>query len=84
MIVTDNSLYALAILAQKQNDDRALMEIIKRFEPKIKRSLQQTGYNNKEDLEQYIKLNMIKIIRSYDLNSLPSLTDYINLESQTA
>lgn len=60
-------LYELIIQA-KHDDKAAILEIIGRFEPKIKKSLHQTSLQNREDLKQELILKLIEVIQSFDLN----------------
>lgn len=59
-------LYDLLIQA-KSDDKTAILKIINRFEPKIKKSLQQTNVQNRDDLKQELITKFIEIIQSYDL-----------------
>lgn len=53
----------------KQNNPEALMEVIYRFEPKIKKSLCQTNVQNREDLKQELILQLIEVVYRFDLES---------------
>lgn len=68
-------LYTLMKRAQEK-DPEAIMLIFEIFRPKIEKSLYQTNLNNKNDLEQEIYFNLLKIIQNYDLNSLPTYFEY--------
>lgn len=61
-------LYDLLILA-RNNDNEAVLQIIHRFKPKIKKSLYQTSPNNREDLEQELITKFIEVIQSYEFVS---------------
>ncbi|MEK5183433.1 helix-turn-helix domain-containing protein [Paenibacillus sp. FSL P4-0288] len=61
-------LYELLVLARK-NDNDAVMQIIQRFKPKIKKSLYQTSPKNREDLEQELITKFIEVIQSYEFVS---------------
>lgn len=61
-------LYDLLVLAQHDDHD-AIVTIIQRFMPKIKKSLYQTSTNYREDLEQELITKCLEIIRSYKLLS---------------
>jgi hypothetical protein len=48
------------------------------LEPKIKKSLSQTSYQEREDLEQEIKLKMIEKYHNHKFNEAPKFWDLIN------
>lgn len=56
---------------QAKTDNHSLLKIIDLFSPKIKKSLKQTNYQNREDLEQEIKLKMIANIKEYEVDEIP-------------
>jgi len=62
-------LYDLLILARDNNDNDAVLQIIQRFKPKIKKSLYQTSLKNREDLEQELITKFIEVIHSYEFVS---------------
>lgn len=55
------------------DDPKSLEQIIERFEPKIKSMMRIINQNDKEDLAQDVKLRLIKNIRDYDIDSIPSI-----------
>jgi hypothetical protein len=57
----------------------ALEEIVNAFEPKIIHSLNQTSWQEREDLKQELILNIIIIVDSYDIDKNISIFDYISL-----
>ena len=50
-------------------------KVIRSFEPKIKKSLYLTRMENREDLEQELKIKLIRYVRDYSLESVPGLFD---------
>ncbi|WP_354142412.1 helix-turn-helix domain-containing protein [Brevibacillus brevis] len=60
------SLLTLVKRAQN-NDESAMVEIIERFEPKIRKSLRFTDISVREDIHQEIVFRMIKAVKSYRL-----------------
>ncbi|WP_186333694.1 helix-turn-helix domain-containing protein [Paenibacillus xylanexedens] len=52
----------------KANNPTVVLEIIKKFEPKIKKSLRQTSVQNREDLRQELVTKFIEVLYSYDIN----------------
>ncbi|RAT99234.1 helix-turn-helix domain-containing protein [Brevibacillus sp. Leaf182] len=58
------SLLTLVKRAQN-NDESAMVEIIERFEPKIRKSLKFTDIGVREDIHQDIIFRMIKAVKSY-------------------
>ncbi|EJL21023.1 helix-turn-helix domain-containing protein [Brevibacillus sp. BC25] len=60
------------------NDDNALIEIFKMFEPKIQKSLRVIKrHDMKEDYKQEVYLRIIKAVRKYDLENVPDFIQYI-------
>ncbi|MBO2536281.1 MULTISPECIES: helix-turn-helix domain-containing protein [Rummeliibacillus] len=62
------TLYQLAI--DSKNDTEAVEKILKAFKPKIKKSLQQTKFQNRVDIEQELELKLISIIKMYEVDEL--------------
>lgn len=60
------NLYQLTCKIQEGNED--IEEMTKLFTPKIKKTLLQTSFHHKEELEQELYLKLIKIVKEYDLN----------------
>lgn len=56
-------------------NEEALM-IIENFTPKIKQCLHQTSYQEREDLEQEIKLKIIEKLATQEFNDTPSFWDF--------
>jgi hypothetical protein len=50
-------------------------KVIRRFEPKIKKSLYLTRFENRDDLEQELKIKLIRYVRDYSLENVPGLFD---------
>ncbi|MCC2248969.1 hypothetical protein JUJ52_03225 [Virgibacillus sp. AGTR] len=53
-------------------------ELIEDFNWKIKQSLNNTSYQDREDLEQEIKLKIIEKIYTVEFNDPPTLWDFIS------
>jgi len=51
----------------KDNDHLAIIEILKLFEPKLKKSLHQVPPQDRDDLSQSIKLKIIEVIKNYPI-----------------
>ncbi|WP_342424621.1 helix-turn-helix domain-containing protein [Paenibacillus sp. FSL E2-0178] len=62
-----SQLYDLLTKA-KQEDNIAMLKIINRFEPKIKKSLYQTSIQNREDLKQELIVKFIEVVQTFELN----------------
>lgn len=58
-------MYELLQQAKEKNKD-ALLEIIIKFQPKIKKCLHQTTSQDREDLEQELVTKIIEVIHSFD------------------
>lgn len=72
--------HALLSLIQKakNEDEEAILFLIQKFSPKIMRSLQQTSYQEQEDLQQEIHLKIIEAVRKYDLEHIPDIWNFIH------
>lgn len=53
-------------------------QIIEQFKPKIKKSVQNTHFQEREDLEQEIKLKIIEKINDIEVNNPPSFWRILN------
>ncbi|WDF51214.1 helix-turn-helix domain-containing protein [Paenibacillus sp. KACC 21273] len=78
--------HALLSLIQKakNEDEEAILFLINKFSPKIMRSLQQTTYQEQEDLRQEIHLKIIEAVRKYDLEQIPDIWNFINPDDFSA
>ncbi|XJZ27539.1 helix-turn-helix domain-containing protein [Bacillota bacterium Lsc_1132] len=64
--------YMLIDLVKESKFNREAMEsVIKLFEPKLKKTLYMTNPNDRDDLEQELKMKMVSYIKEYDTNSVP-------------
>ena len=50
-------------------------KVIRSFEPKIKQSLYLTRLENREDLDQELKIRLIRYVRDFSLFNVPGLVD---------
>ncbi|MEK4539168.1 helix-turn-helix domain-containing protein [Peribacillus sp. FSL K6-1552] len=64
----DKILYQLAIDSKKNNE--AIETVLKFYTPKIKKTLLQTSLQNRNDLEQELRLKLVKMIKMYDLDEI--------------
>ncbi|MED4156666.1 helix-turn-helix domain-containing protein [Priestia aryabhattai] len=70
----DKNLYQLAYKAKEDNE--AVNKIIEMFRPKIKKTLLQTDFQNREDLEQELQLKLVKVIKMYDLEEIMGFWEF--------
>jgi hypothetical protein len=68
-----NALYEMVKEAQDNNYYE--VNVVRTFEPKIKKSLRLTQQENREDLEQELRIKVIGYLRSYSLEDVPGLFD---------
>ncbi|GLY12627.1 helix-turn-helix domain-containing protein [Pseudobacillus badius] len=61
----------LELVKKSKEDKQALQKIIELFEPKLRKSLTLTRYEEREDLEQELRCKLITCIRKYDIESTP-------------
>lgn len=60
----------------ENNYNEETLMIIENFTPKIKQCLYQTSYQEREDLEQEIKLKIIEKLATQEFNDTPSFWDF--------
>lgn len=72
-----SNLYHLMQKAQSKNPE-ALSKLLQMFEPKLKRSLLQTSKQDREDLEQELRIKIMEVIYKYDLESTPGYWEFKN------
>lgn len=60
----------------ENNYNEETLMIIENFTPKIKQCLHQTSYQEREDLEQEIKLKIIEKLATQEFNETPSFWDF--------
>lgn len=59
------------LVKDSKENKESLKVLVELFEPKIKKSLTLTNYQEKEDLAQELKCKLISCIQKYDINSTP-------------
>ncbi|MGR3766210.1 hypothetical protein [Rossellomorea sp. NS-SX7] len=68
-----NALYDM--VKEAQDNSRYEVNVVHTFEPKIKKSLRLTHQENREDLEQELRIKVIGYVRSYSIEDVPGLFD---------
>lgn len=66
----------MAILENQYNEDT--LTIIENFIPKIKQCLHNTDFQEREDLEQEIKLKIIEKLATVEFQNAPSFWDFFS------
>lgn len=66
----------MAILESRYNEEN--LTIIEDFIPKIKQCLHNTDYQEREDLEQEIKLKIIEKLATVQFQDAPSFWDFFS------
>ncbi|TQR31745.1 hypothetical protein C7Y47_14110 [Lysinibacillus sphaericus] len=66
----------MAILENQYNEDT--LTIIENFIPKIKQCLHNTDFQEREDLEQEIKLKIIEKLATVEFQDAPSFWDFFS------
>ncbi|MBU5355087.1 helix-turn-helix domain-containing protein [Paenibacillus barcinonensis] len=61
----------------RQNDTQAMESIIVKFKPKLQKSLYQTHLQNRNDLQQEIKLKIIEAVYRYNIEEVPSFLEFL-------
>lgn len=77
MFYMDENLYQLASKAKEDNE--AIEKIVKIFTPKIKKTLLQTSFQNRNDLEQELILKLVNLIKMYDLNEVVGFWEFYKI-----
>ncbi|WP_296979244.1 helix-turn-helix domain-containing protein [Thermobacillus sp. ZCTH02-B1] len=62
--------------AAQSGDQHALMEIVRRFDPLIKKVKRKMIFQEREDLEQEIVEKLIRVILAYDINVPADFTSF--------
>ena len=60
----------------QNNMNEEMLIIIENFTPKIKQCLHQTSYQDREDLEQEIKLKIIEKLTTKEFENTPSFWNF--------
>ena len=77
--------YLMKLLKKaKNNDKKAMEEIIIKFTPKIRKSLYQTSLQERNDLRQEVNLKIIEAVHKYDIESIPGFWDFIGITNGEA
>ncbi|MBM7702409.1 helix-turn-helix domain-containing protein [Metabacillus iocasae] len=58
-------------------DEEAMQQLLNLFEPKIKQCVKYVPYQDREDIEQAIRLEMILAIRKFDFQSTPTFWEML-------
>lgn len=64
-------------LADNINDEDTIEKIIALFEPKIKKSSRLIPEFDREDVEQELRIEMMKAIRRFNTSNTPGFLDFI-------
>lgn len=64
----------------KNNDRSAMQNILTLFKPKLEKCLNQTSYQEREDLKQEVNMKIVAAILRYNLDTTPSFWDLIKCE----
>lgn len=70
-----NNLRELVEAAQS-GDQNALMEIVRRFDPLIKKVKRKMVFQEQDDLEQEIMEKLIRVILAYDIHAPTDFTSF--------
>jgi DNA-directed RNA polymerase specialized sigma subunit len=64
-------------LADNINDERTVEKIIALFEPKIKKSSRLIPESDREDVEQELRIQMMRAIQRFDTSNTPGFLEFI-------
>lgn len=62
---------------KSKHSDKKIIEIIESFNGKIKQSLTHTSYQERDDLEQEIKLKIIEKLYTVEFREAPSFWNFL-------
>ncbi|WP_010531815.1 helix-turn-helix domain-containing protein [Lentibacillus jeotgali] len=62
----------------KTNDSESTKEIIHRFDPKIKQTSRFTGKFEREDLEQELRIRIVKAVDKFKTDDTPGFREFIS------
>lgn len=69
------TVFLYELVKESQENKHAMQSLIDLFEPKLKKSLSLTSYENREDLAQELKYTLIKYIHGYQVEETPGFYD---------
>lgn len=75
-------LYYLIKQAEKNKDLTSIEEIIHRFEPKIKSSSKFIQNREREDLEQELKIRIVKAVDKFKTSKTPGFIEFVSKLSE--
>ncbi|GHH99591.1 helix-turn-helix domain-containing protein [Neobacillus kokaensis] len=61
----------------KGGSQEAVSEIVQMFEPKVKKSSRFMNDNDKEDLEQELRIEIVKAVNRFEISSTPTFWGFI-------
>ena len=64
-------------LVDNIHDKETMLKIIRLFEPKIKKSSRFITYSEQEDIEQELRIEMIKEIQRFDTSNIPGFFEFL-------
>lgn len=62
----------------KTRDMESMNEIIHRFDPKIKNTSKFTGNHEREDLEQELKIRVVKAVDKFKTAETPGFREFVS------
>lgn len=80
MINMQGSLYQLVRQAQK--DEKAAEKLLDTFRPKIKKTLLQTSFDNREDLDQELNIKLLDLMHKYNIEAAVGFWEFKNLTTR--
>lgn len=66
----------------KNDDSNSINEIIQRFEPKIKNTSKLARSTEREDLEQELKIHVVKAVDKFKTAETPGFREFISQLSE--
>lgn len=64
------------LVKESHQNSKAMQELIDLFEPKLKKSLSLTPYDERDDLAQDLKCALIRYIKRYEVEETPGFWEF--------
>ncbi|MBM7095738.1 helix-turn-helix domain-containing protein [Bacillus sp. H-16] len=70
--------WRLLIESSQKGNEESTLKIIQKLEPKIRKSLYQTDFQERDNLEQELRIKTMTIVHSFDTSNVPGFWDWLD------
>ncbi|RNA67662.1 helix-turn-helix domain-containing protein [Alteribacter keqinensis] len=70
--------WRMLIERSQKGDEESTLKIIGKIEPKIRKSLYQTDVQERENLEQELRIKTMKVVQSFDTQKVPGFWEWLD------